>query len=235
MTKPPDSSRLVAVVPAAGQGSRFGLAAPDQPKQYFSVAGKTVLEHTIQALLGLPGLERIAVGLSADDSFFSQLQVAGEPRVCSFQGGRERADTVLAGLDMLADTEPDWVFVHDAARPCIDQRDLQRLLASIGSAPDGLVLGRPVSDTVKQVDSDRAIEKTLDRSCLWAAETPQCFPFGLLRDALRRCQDSDMKVTDEASAMEHCGYRPRMLPAEFPNPKLTLPADAPWVEHLLTR
>ncbi|WP_350312685.1 2-C-methyl-D-erythritol 4-phosphate cytidylyltransferase [Dickeya fangzhongdai] len=221
-------AEVVAVLPAAGNGSRM---QSDRPKQYLSIGGKTILEHTVAALLRHPRIQRVMIAISADDRYFPELPLATDPRIQVVTGGRQRADSVLAGLLQLPHT--DWVLVHDAARPCLHQDDLSRLLALTGQSEVGGILAAPVRDTMKR-SRDGVIDHTVEREALWHALTPQLFPLALLRGCLERALREGATVTDEASALEYCGYRPRIVPGRADNIKVTRPEDLALAEFYLT-
>ncbi len=115
---------VCAVVPAAGFGRRMQTECP---KQYLSIGNQTILEHSVHALLAHPRVKRVVIAISLGDSRFAQLPLANHPQITVVDGGDERADSVLAGLKAAGDAQ--WVLVHDAARPCLHQDDLARLLA----------------------------------------------------------------------------------------------------------
>lgn len=206
------------VVPAAGVGSRMGASCP---KQYLPLAGKFLIEHTLERLLGHPKVEQVIVAISASDTFFSTLAVASHPRVITTLGGAERADSVLNGLVLVTS---EWVMVHDAARPCITHQDLDLLIRE-AVTPDGALLGSRVRDTMKRTDLHGLIQKTVDREQLWHALTPQFFPTSLLRSALVKGKEHGAVITDEASAMELAGFRPKMVEGRADNIKVTRPED----------
>ena len=209
---------FTVVVPAAGIGSRMGASCP---KQYLPLAGKFLIEHTLERLLAHPRIERVVVALAADDDFFQTLPVASHPRLMTTTGGSERADSVLNGLSLV---ESEWVLVHDAARPCITHQDIDRLI-HVGLAGDGAILGSRVRDTMKRSDAAGYIQKTVDRDQLWHALTPQFFRTTLLRDAIQQGQSQGLPITDEASAMELAGWRPLMVEGRADNIKVTRPED----------
>ena len=209
---------FTVVVPAAGIGSRMGASCP---KQYLPLAGKFLIEHTLERLLAHPRIERVVVALAADDDFFQTLPVASHPRLMTTTGGSERADSVLNGLSLV---ESEWVLVHDAARPCITHQDIDRLIHA-GLAGDGAILGSRVRDTMKRSDAAGYIQKTVDRDQLWHALTPQFFRTTLLRDAIQQGQSQGLPITDEASAMELAGWRPLMVEGRADNIKVTRPED----------
>jgi 2-C-methyl-D-erythritol 4-phosphate cytidylyltransferase len=227
-------SRLWAVVPAAGAGTRMGAALP---KQYLSIEGRTVLEHTLSRLLAYARVRRVVVALSRDDTLFAGLPVATEPRIQTCPGGAERCDSVLNALDALAPEARagDLVLVHDAARPCVRLSDIAHLIDAAMDEPAGALLAMPAYDTVKQADSEGCVDVTLDRNRVWLAATPQLIRFGVLRDALIAARRSGVSVTDEAQAVERMGHKPRLVPCARDNIKITRPEDLALAAFLLRR
>lgn len=225
--------RYWAVVPAAGVGKRMGA---EIPKQYLPLQDKAILQHTLERLLVLDCLERVVVAISNDDGFWSGLAAASDPRVMAVAGGRERADSVLAGLRALEGTAgaEDWVLVHDAARPCLPPKDVFALLAQVADDSVGGILALPCHDTLKLVEAGR-ISQTLDRSRVWRALTPQMFRYRLLSDALQKALSQGLVVTDEASAVEALGRQPLIVEGNACNIKITRPEDlslaAFYLEH----
>lgn len=140
---------VCAVVPAAGFGRRMQTECP---KQYLSIGNKTILEHSVDALLAPPRVTRVVIAISPGDSRFAQLPLAAHPQITVVDGGNERADSVLAGLQ--AAGEASWVLVHDAARPCLHQEDLSRLLA-ISETTHRWDPAAPVRDTMKRAEPGR--------------------------------------------------------------------------------
>ena len=219
-------SGLTAIVPAAGIGSRMGA---DCPKQYLTLAGKTILEHTLGCLLSHPAIARVIVALAPHDEWFEQLAVAADPRVLRVEGGSERAYSVLNALHVV---EGKWVLVHDAARPCLTQGDLDALIAS-AMACDGAILGSRVRDTMKRTDGAGNIVATVEREQLWHALTPQMFPTGTLKRALEKGLALGALITDEASAMERAGFTVKMVEGRADNIKVTRPEDLSLAELFL--
>ncbi|MEC5321286.1 2-C-methyl-D-erythritol 4-phosphate cytidylyltransferase [Brenneria populi subsp. brevivirga] len=219
---------VVAVLPAAGNGSRMRSACP---KQYLTIGDKTILEHAINALLSHPRVTRAIVAISPDDSRFRTLPIAADPRVSAVIGGKQRADSVLAGVNHAGDAE--WVLVHDAARPCLYPDDLARLLSIIPHSDAGGILASPVRDTMKR-GAGMVIEHTVERNELWHALTPQLFPLALLKACLQRALRDGATVTDEASALEYCGYHPQLVSGRADNIKVTRPEDLALAEFYLT-
>ena len=223
-----------AVVPAAGRGSRFG---GDLPKQYAPLYGRTVLHHTLLALARHRSVEGIMVALAPGDPHWPGFrELAGKP-VLQCDGGRERADSVLAALQALPKSvrERDWVLVHDAARPCVTRKDIDRLIHMLHGHDVGGLLGMPVHDTMKRTDAADRIVETVARTHLWRAFTPQMFRFGLLFDALQGALNAAYLVTDEASAVEWSGRRPIMIESRADNIKITQPEDLALAAYYLAR
>ena len=218
--------RYWAVLPAAGTGSRMGA---ELPKQYLEVAGATLLEHSLRALLQCSQLSAVVVALHAQDAHARNLPLIRDPRVQTVIGAAQRSGSVLAGLEALgAQASPqDWVLVHDAARPCVAAQDIEHLMQAVTECGTGGILAERIVDTVKQSSAGALVERTLDRTVLWRAQTPQMFRLGELRAALEQAQQRNLPVTDEASAMELAGYPVQLVAASAPNLKVTVPADLP--------
>lgn len=226
-------NKLIAVVPAAGVGSRMQA---DRPKQYLSLLGKTVLEHTIDGLLAHPQIDQVVVALSADDPYFSHLALARDPRVIRVDGGQQRADSVLAALDYVCQHQlSQWVLVHDAARPCVTHADISQLIRLALTHPVGAILAAPVRDTMKRSDHLQQIEHTVDRTALWHALTPQMFRAQALREALHAALQQQVTITDEASAFEWRGEKPALVTGRADNLKITQPEDLALAEFYLRR
>ena len=219
------------VIPAAGIGSRMRA---DRPKQYLQLAGRPILEPTLDCFLDHPRLKGLVLSLAADDPFWPALPCATDPRIQRVEGGAERADSVLAGLLRLVELgaqEGDWVLVHDAARPNLARSDLDRLLAELADDPVGGLLAVPARDTLKRIGADGRVAETVDRSLIWQAYTPQMFRFAALHRALADALVAGVAVTDEASALEWVGQAPRLVEGRADNLKITRPEDLEWLRQ----
>jgi 2-C-methyl-D-erythritol 4-phosphate cytidylyltransferase/2-C-methyl-D-erythritol 2,4-cyclodiphosphate synthase len=231
--KPVQAARRVwAIVPAAGRGARFSASQTDSlPKQYAPLAGATVIEWSLRALLAEQRVQAVVVALAPGDEHWPGIAAKlGSPKLLTTLGGANRQDSVTRGLDFLAahSAPDDWVLVHDAARPCLSAVDLGALLDAVdGSAggPDiaGAVLAAAVVDTVKRELGDHVA--TVDRQGLWRALTPQVFAFASLRHALNEATVAGIEVTDDAQAMERMGLRPKLVQGSPFNVKVTRAAD----------
>jgi 2-C-methyl-D-erythritol 4-phosphate cytidylyltransferase len=224
------TSRYFGLVPAAGSGSRFGIAAP---KQYSLLRGKPMLRHSIERLLAAAEVEVVFVVLAAGDREFRRHDwtAFGERVAPLYCGGATRRESVLNGLVAAASTvDPnDWMLVHDAARPCLGQAELRRLIERAGRDEVGGILAVPVADTLKRADDEQRIVETEPRDHLWQAQTPQMFRHGMLLRALRDATH----VTDEAGAVEALGYKARLIEGDTRNLKVTFPSDLHIAEGIL--
>lgn len=224
--------RYWAIVPAAGSGQRMGA---EKPKQYLSLLGRTVLEHTLERLAGHPAIQGIVVALADNDPHWGDLKFRFQTPLMTTAGGKERCHSVFNALTLLsskADAQ-DWVLVHDAARPCLREADLNNLIDTVTTQNQGGLLAVPVRDTMKQADDEQRVDTTVDRSGLWHAQTPQMFRLQELQDALQQTIDAHALVTDESSAMEWAGYHPLLVKGHADNIKITQPEDLMLAEFYL--
>ena len=227
-----DKQGIVAVVPAAGVGSRMKA---DRPKQYLTINAITILEHTINKLLSHPQVSKVVVAVSEGDPYFPELSLSQHPDVVRVKGGNERADSVLSALNYIQESGlGDWVMVHDAARPCIQQGDIDKLIEAALSHPVGGILAAPVRDTMKR-GADGQIDHTVERANLWHALTPQMFRTLPLQQALTEALEQGVSITDEASAFEWKGVSPALVAGRSDNFKVTQPEDLALAEFYLSQ
>jgi len=222
-----------AIVPAAGIGRRMRAKVP---KQYLNVNGRPIIETSLGRIGALQYVHQVLVMLNPEDQVWPTLGLESNPKiVCQF-GGENRYQTVLYGLRYLQSVaaDDDWVLVHDAARPCVRIKDIERLFEKIVNHPVGGLLGAPVDNTMKLVDENDEVISTVDRVNVWSAFTPQVFRFRLLLDALEAVDKSGKTVTDEATAVEQLGYRPLMVLGNRDNIKVTHPNDLNLAEQILS-
>ncbi|MBW8306425.1 MAG: 2-C-methyl-D-erythritol 4-phosphate cytidylyltransferase [Thiobacillus sp.] len=218
--------KFYALIPAAGGGSRMGGSIE---KQYMPLNAVPMIAHAMMVLAREPRITKIFVVLSPTDKRWNNYAWQGwEERIEVLRcGGATRAETVLNGLDAMSGicAADDWVLVHDAARPCLPDEMLVKLLDEVADDPVGGLLAVPVADTLKRAvdtESGARAEATVPRAGLWQAQTPQMFRHGKLTEALRAA-GSDM--TDEASAIEQLGLQPRLVESDGRNLKVTYPQD----------
>ena len=218
---------LWVVIPAAGIGSRFGDGTP---KQYRQLAGKAVIEWALQPFLERTDIAGIVVAVADEDNRWLTDQ-----KVMIAAGGSERSESVLNALLALREKadDLDWVLVHDAARPCLDSGDLDRLIKTLDGDPVGGLLATPVHDTLKRGDGDGRVESTVERRGLWRAMTPQMFRYGLLVRAVGKAVAGQLGVTDESMAVELLGERPILIQGRADNMKITGREDLLRAESVL--
>ena len=223
----------IALIPAAGVGSRFGAS---YPKKYVELAGQAVLQHTIDLFVKNGRLAHIAVIVSPDDEWVDEVIRLPENVAVYRAGGKSRAETVVNGLNYLINHKiiqaDDMILVHDAVRCCLPQTALNRLLDTVGNRAQGGILAIPVVDTLKRAEHrEPVIAKTVSRAGLWQAQTPQMFQAALLQKSLQNVDFSE--ITDEASAVERLGIAPLLVEGDSRNIKLTRADDADYVAWLL--
>ena len=226
----PFLQEIIAIVPAAGIGSRMQAQCP---KQYLPLADSCILSVTLNVLLSHPAISRVIVALNPNDVVFPTLPEANHPKLTQVIGGAERVDSVVAALKQLGETDV-WALVHDAARPCLTHQDIDKLIASQAQFPQGAILAAPVRDTMKRANANGCIETTVPREALWHALTPQFFPAMPLLNALQQAVAAGVNVTDEASAMEWRGVAPGLVSGRADTIKVTHPDDLPLAELYLS-
>ena len=257
--------RVWAIVPAAGHGARFSApssattpASGTAPKQYAPLAGATVIEWSLRALLAEPRVHAVVVALAADDDRWVEIAAKlKSPKLLTTLGGATRQETVANGLTYLEERAraDDWILVHDAARPCLSAADLGALLDAVGAGQEhpsddahdahahvarqardslhaaGAVLAAPIVDTVKRELADHVA--TVDRAGLWRALTPQVFAYAQLRHALKEAALAGVPVTDEAQAVERMGLHPALVRGSPFNIKVTRAEDLAVAARIL--
>jgi 2-C-methyl-D-erythritol 4-phosphate cytidylyltransferase len=224
---------LWCVVPAAGQGRRFGAGLP---KQYVEIGGRTLLEWTLDRLTSHDRIAGVVLVVAAHDRQAISIEYCHDKPVHRVRGGAERADSVLAGLRGLPDgvAEDAFVLVHDAARPCVRHVDIDALIDQ-GMPAGGALLAAPLRDTLKRSDGDARVLETEPRERRWRAQTPQMFRRDELIAALESARHRGIVVSDESMAMERAGCRPLLVEGSDDNLKVTTPADLALAEYLLLR
>jgi 2-C-methyl-D-erythritol 4-phosphate cytidylyltransferase len=225
-------SRYLALIPAAGAGSRMGQPLP---KQYLPILNRPLLHYSIARLCAHAQVERVYVVLATADRWFNEYDwdAFGAKLIPLYAGGESRAETVRNGLQRIERevSGDDWILVHDAARPCVTPALLDRLIGEIGADQTGGLLAVPLADTLKRANSVARVVATAPRTGLWQAQTPQMFRYDLLTRALQSGGLAD--ITDEASAIERLGMQPRLVASDITNLKVTYPEDLALAELIL--
>ena len=203
------------------------------PKQYLKLDDKTILEHTLSALLRCDQVGSVIVAISAGDTLFETLPLCHHPRISHVIGGAERSDSVREALTQV---KTEYVMVHDAARPFISLADLQQLVASCVKTQEcGGILCAKSTDTLKMQNAgELRIAKTLPREQIYRALTPQLFKTALLKEALSYVQQHQLNITDDAQAMELMGHQPLLVLGDPHNFKITTPTDLLLARALLS-
>ncbi|ENV08472.1 2-C-methyl-D-erythritol 4-phosphate cytidylyltransferase [Acinetobacter higginsii] len=216
-------TKLWAVVPAAGSGSRFSKT---ELKQYQYIQEYTVLEHTVNRLNSL-NLAGCVLAIGEQDNFAKTLSFQHKDKLHFCIGGTERVHSVLNALIYLSDIadEDDWVLVHDAARPCVTKECLTQLVQATEQHNQSVILAIPVRDTLKQVAQQNQIEKTVNREFLWQAQTPQMAKLGVLKNAIEQALGNHIVITDEASALEYVNEPVHVVQGRSDNIKITYTDD----------
>ena len=226
-------NNFVAIVPAAGNSSRY---SGEIPKQFLTIDGRTILELSIRPLLDFSECLGVCVLVPPEDQYHKALEIRDNPKIFLVEGGTSRIDSVAKGVKFWQQSELsyNYILIHDAARPCLRSSDVQQLLDSIDKETDGVVLGIPCSDTIKRLSAkDSLILETVDRSELWRAFTPQIFKKEVLQMNTTE-ENMDKEFTDEASLVEANGGKLKMVKGFEDNIKLTFPEDLGLIKSILS-
>jgi 2-C-methyl-D-erythritol 4-phosphate cytidylyltransferase len=203
------------------------------PKQYLPLAGKPVLRHVLDTFSSSPDIAHTYVVVSADDERIDAMMAEADYTSVTVLrvGGATRQQSVLNGLQAMRDAagDDDCVLVHDAARPGLTCALIARLIEALREDAVGGLLALPVVDTLKRADAAQCSEMTVPRDGLWSAQTPQMFPYALLRRALSATDE----MTDEASAIEALGLKPKLVEGSARNFKITRAPDLALAELFL--
>lgn len=222
-----------ALVLAGGSGRRFG---GDMPKQYLPLAGVAVLRRAVESFLAHPGIDRVQLVVRPEDRSLAEAALSGLTLPPPVAGGETRQDSARLGLEALSGMAPDYVLIHDGARPFVDAALIDRTLAALERAP-AAVPALPVTDTLKRGDAQGLVAETVDRQGLWRAQTPQGFRYADILAAHRAAAGS--ALTDDAMVAESAGLAVAIVAGSEDNVKITTeeymaraeralsPADAP--------
>lgn len=223
----------VAIIPAAGSGSRLGGQIP---KQFLEIAGAPILAHTISRFVACEDIGAIAVALPADklDEFRARNRGARASKPIYYvNGGTERSDSILNALEAVAELQPKIVAVHDAVRPFVTPAQISAVIAKaheLGAA----ILALPATDTIKEVENG-LIQRTIDRRRIWRAQTPQAFRYELLMQANQEARAAGLPsalTTDDSLLVERLGSPVAVVEGSPNNIKITTPEDLLIAEKL---
>ncbi|MCF6319722.1 MAG: 2-C-methyl-D-erythritol 4-phosphate cytidylyltransferase [Proteobacteria bacterium] len=223
---------MYAIIVAAGSGQRF---ASDTPKQFLEIAGKLAIQHSIDAFDGMDEIEGIVLVMPKNQCLWQDIELNANKPLMYTTGGSNRAQSVLHGLLILEPSVDDdsWILIHDAARVCITQSDIQKLMNACKLNNQGGLLVKPINDTIKYSENGTHVKKTINRNKLRAALTPQMFPFKPLLEVLEKADNG--VITDEASAFEQAGIMPLMVKGRSDNIKITHIEDFLLAEFILRK
>jgi 2-C-methyl-D-erythritol 4-phosphate cytidylyltransferase len=219
---------LTAIIVAAGSSERMGF-----DKLFALVSGKPVIAHTIAAFEHTDCIDEIIL-VGRADSLGELGKTFGQPTKVKkvVAGGAERSDSVRAGLDHI-NPKADFVAVHDAARPLVTPEKITRVFEACRTSGGAATLAEPINDTLKRADADLAVKESVDRSGIYAMQTPQVFARKLLEEAYQLVAKKNVLVTDEVSAVELLGHKVVLVPNHDFNFKITYPRDLPMAEFVL--
>jgi 2-C-methyl-D-erythritol 4-phosphate cytidylyltransferase/2-C-methyl-D-erythritol 2,4-cyclodiphosphate synthase len=221
------SPRTFVLVVAAGSGQRFG---GDLPKQYRSLAGKPMLRHSLEAFSAHPGITGILVAIHPGQRDLYDLAASGIAKLLPpVDGGAARQGSVLNGLERLVAEQPDYVLIHDAARPLIDPDTISRTIEALAQHP-AILVAVPVVDTIKRGAGER-VGDTVDRRNLWRAQTPQAFHFQAILEAHRKAAGGEL--TDDAAVAEAAGIPVTFVMGSERNFKVTTQDDMERAERMI--
>ncbi|MCV2528347.1 MAG: 2-C-methyl-D-erythritol 4-phosphate cytidylyltransferase [Candidatus Lightella neohaematopini] len=226
-------SNITAIVVAAGVGKRMNISIP---KQYLTIANKTILEHVINTLLSSKYIKDIIVVINSNDYYFNKLPLSKNNKLTVVHGGVSRFHSVVNALRYIKYTK--WVIIHDGVRPCLHKDDLYKLLLITNYSTIGGILATPVTNTIKTVSVKskiKLINSTLNRNKLWQALTPQIFNFKLLKYCFEQILKKNILITDESSALEYFGYKPIIIHGRSDNIKITNKNDIIFVKNYFNK
>ena len=223
---------MYAIIVAAGSGQRF---ASDTPKQFLEIAGKLAIQHSIDAFDSMEEIQGIVLVMPKNQRLWQDIELKANKPLMYTTGGSSRAHSVLHGLLILEPsvTDNSWILIHDAARVCITQSDIKKLMSACKKQNQGGLLVKPINDTIKYSENGTHVKKTINRSKLKAALTPQMFPFKQLLEVLEKSNSAT--ITDEASAFEQAGIMPLMVNGRSDNIKITYIEDLLLAEFILRK
>lgn len=227
--------KCAAIVLAAGQGKRMKSKVK---KQFLDLAGKPVLCYALDSFEQAPFIQEIILVTGEDSVEYCRKEIVqryGYSKIRKIViGGKERYDSVYAGL--LSCEDCDYVYIHDGARPFIDQEILKRALQEVKIC-GACVVGMPSKDTIKILDRENYVTDTPDRNQVWSVQTPQVFAYPIIRSAHEQLRRGDMTgITDDAMVVERQGkYRVRMVEGSYENIKITTPEDLAVAEAILKK
>lgn len=217
-----NNHKISLIIAAAGLGTRF---SSEKPKQYFKIDNQTILEKTLSIFRNISEIKKIIIPLHKNDKEFKQLDLPDDLNIVTVTGGETRAESVIQALKLV--NEDDYVIVHDAVRPFIDESDIRLLIEQFENQnEDCLVYGLPVYESLKIINRETLfVKKSVDRNDFYLAQTPQIAKARLLASSLEICLKENFIPSDESEAIEHTGGTVRFIPGKRKNVKVTVSED----------
>lgn len=217
-----NNHKISLIIAAAGLGTRF---SSEKPKQYFKIDNQTILEKTLSIFRNISEIKKIIIPLHKNDKEFKQLDLPDDLNIVTVTGGETRAESVIQALKLV--NEDDYVIVHDAVRPFIDESDIRLLIEQFENQnEDCLVYGLPVYESLKIINRETLfVKKSVDRNDFYLAQTPQIAKARLLASSLEICLKENFIPSDESEAIEHSGGTVRFIPGKRKNIKVTVFED----------
>lgn len=225
--------KLALIVPAAGSGVRLGKKTP---KPYLQIAGKSILEHTLERFVEVEGLSEVYISTSSDyidktneilEKLFPFINYG------AVLGGKERQHSIMNSLNKVS-SDIELVAIHDAVRPFIEKELIYNCIAK-AEETGAAIIAIKAKDTIKISDSEHVIETTPDRNFLWQAQTPQIFSQEIIRNAYEIARRENFLGTDDASLVEHSGRKVTLVEGDRENFKITFPIDLKLAEWLIDK
>jgi 2-C-methyl-D-erythritol 4-phosphate cytidylyltransferase len=227
-------SKVTALIPAAGMGKRMGKTVA---KQFLPLGDKPMLAHTLLAFQRTPEIDEIIPILSEEDMESCLREVIERYHITKVKtlvvGGKERQDSVFHGLQKIG-KETAVVLVHDGVRPFVTPEMIGEA-AGLAKKGECIAVGVPIKDTIKEVDDNKIVRRTLERARLWAIQTPQAFPVRVLKHAYEESQKHKIFGTDDSTLVERAGGTVRVIMGSYENIKITTPEDLILAEEILRR
>jgi 2-C-methyl-D-erythritol 4-phosphate cytidylyltransferase len=232
--------RVIAVVPAAGIGKRFGAGTN---KPFHNLSGKPLIIWSLEVLESIESVIEIIPVLKVEDmntgsTIFEQFGLSKIKKIAP--GGKERQDSVYSGLKLIEDKDC-IVLIHDGARPLIERSLVSNLIRHMSETInkqehyEGIIAGVPLKDTIKESDGKTIVKRTLKRDALWAIQTPQVFPYKSIIRAYTKAMKARLYSTDDAALIEHSKGRVKIMMGSYRNIKITTPEDLALAEFFLSR
>ena len=229
-----DDERIAAIIVAAGSSERMGL---ETAKPFLKLGGKPILVHTIEKFEGCAGVDEIILVVKHGDKELARKLVSDfrfEKVIAITEGGARRQDSVYEGLRKLGGRDIRFVLVHDGVRPFVTSEKIRELIVACRDYK-AAILAVPPKDTIKKSNTVPFVQETLDRTRLWAAQTPQAFAIDVLTKAYDRARRENFTATDDASLVERLGVKVRIIEGSYENIKITTPEDLQLAELILQR